>query len=152
MRPIDVVLILVGLIFILLTVLNGASAAHPSLPTTPTVYQRDLYASTWNRPKLRIKAIVTAYSSTPEETDSSPFITANGTRVHRGVIANNCLSFGTEVQLESPGASHADASRTTYVVLDRMSRRYDCTHFDVWFPTRGEAIRWGKRTVTVEEL
>ena len=43
--------------------------------------------------------IVTAYSSTPDQTDATPFITANGTTVHDGIIAANWLKFGTRVRI-----------------------------------------------------
>src|SRR3990167_1248447 len=39
---------------------------------------------------------ITAYSSTPEETDSTPFITASGTHVRDGVVAANFLPLGTD--------------------------------------------------------
>ncbi|MBI2036999.1 MAG: hypothetical protein HYT14_01400, partial [Candidatus Liptonbacteria bacterium] len=42
---------------------------------------------------------ITAYSSTPEETDSTPFITASGTHVRDGVVAANFLPFGTAVKI-----------------------------------------------------
>ena len=41
---------------------------------------------------------VTAYSSTPEETDDTPFITASNTRVRHGIVATNMLPFGTRIQ------------------------------------------------------
>ena len=37
----------------------------------------------------QIKIWITAYSSTPEETDSTPFITASGSHVRNGVAAAN---------------------------------------------------------------
>jgi len=44
----------------------------------------------------KIKVVVTAYSSSPWETDENPHITASGTWVREGVIANNLLPFGTK--------------------------------------------------------
>jgi hypothetical protein len=41
---------------------------------------------------------VTAYSSTADQTDSSPFITANGKNVKDGIVACNFLAFGTKVK------------------------------------------------------
>ena len=44
-----------------------------------------------------IQATVYAYSSTIGQTDASPFVTASGEHVHDGIVANNCLPFGTIV-------------------------------------------------------
>src|SRR4030042_3654518 len=55
------------------------------------------YDSTTEEPRT-IEALVTAYSSTPEETDDTPFITASGNYVRPGVIAANFLPFGTQGQ------------------------------------------------------
>ena len=86
-----------------------------------------------------LSAIVTAYSSTPDQTDSSPFTTANGEHVRDGGIANNCLDFGQEVIVKSK----------VYTVNDRMNSRYDCRYFDIWFPTRQEALNFGKQRLQV---
>src|SRR5258708_6536739 len=47
------------------------------------------------------KVRVTAYSSTPDQTDDTPFITASGYHVHDGVIAANFLPFGTKLTIPS---------------------------------------------------
>src|SRR4030042_1534498 len=41
----------------------------------------------------KMDVIVTAYSSTPEETDDDEFITASCNWVKDGIVANNLLSF-----------------------------------------------------------
>lgn len=38
---------------------------------------------------------ITAYASVPDETDSTPFITADGSHVADGIVASNILPFGT---------------------------------------------------------
>ena len=43
-----------------------------------------------------IEVWVTAYSSTPEETDDTPRITASGGEVRDGIVAANFLPFGAE--------------------------------------------------------
>jgi len=79
---------------------------------------------------------VTAYSSTPEETDDTPFTTASMTRVRDGILAANFLEFGTRVQIP---ALFGDK---VFVVEDRMHRRK--TNFvDVWMPTKEDAINFG---------
>ena len=50
----------------------------------------------------KINVIATAYSSTPWQTDSTPYITADGATVRDGIIANNMLTFGTQVKVQVP--------------------------------------------------
>ncbi len=87
--------------------------------------------------KQQLRVIVTAYSSTPEETDSSPFITAAGTTVREGIIANNLLPFGTIVRLPEIYGDRL------FVVEDRMNRQKSTRHFDIWFPSSQEALNFG---------
>lgn len=79
---------------------------------------------------------VTAYSSTVDQCDSSPFITASGTHVRDGVIATNLLAFGTKVKFPS---IYGDK---IFVVEDRMNKRFS-NRADIWFSTREEAKRFG---------
>lgn len=81
---------------------------------------------------------VTAYSSTVDQCDSTPFITASGTRVRDGIIATNALAFGTKVKFPS---LYGDK---IFTVEDRMNKRYS-DRADIWFETREEAIRFGVR-------
>ena len=61
-------------------------------------------------------AWVTAYSSTPEETDDTPFVTASGTSVRDGVIATNFLEFGTKNMPAHPFIRPAfDAMKATSI-------------------------------------
>ena len=84
-------------------------------------------------------AIIYAYTSRPSETDSSPFITAYNTRVRKGIVANNCLTKGTKV----------DILGITYVIEDKMNSRYGCNVFDVWHGDLTEARKWGKKTTDI---
>lgn len=88
---------------------------------------------------------MTAYSSTPDQTDDSPFIMANGKRVYDGAVAANFLPFGTKVRFPE---LYGDK---VFTVEDRMHRRFD-NRMDIWMETRGEAITFGIRKVTVEIL
>lgn len=89
---------------------------------------------------------VTAYSSTPDQTDDTPFITANGSRVRDGIVATNFLPFHTRVRFPD---LYGDK---VFLVEDRMNARY-ATRMDIWMPTRKEAIKFGlKRSVKVEVL
>lgn len=88
---------------------------------------------------------MTAYSSTSDQTDDSPFIMANGNRVYDGAVAANFLPFGTKVRFPD---LYGDK---VFVVEDRMHKRFD-ERMDIWMGTRGEAVTFGVRKVTVEIL
>lgn len=79
---------------------------------------------------------VTAYASTPDETDSTPFITASGLLVRDGIAATNHLPFGTQFTIP---ALFGDK---VFTVEDRMSPRIKNT-MDIWMPTRAAAILFG---------
>lgn len=85
-----------------------------------------------------ITVTITAYSSTPDQTDDTPFITAFGIRVHDGVVAANFLAFGTRVRFPE---LYQDK---IFTVEDRMSNEYE-HRVDIWFPTRHEALQFGVR-------
>jgi len=80
---------------------------------------------------------VTAYSSTPDQTDDSPFITASGQFVRDGIIASNFLAFGTKVQFPDLFGDKV------FQVEDRMHQRYDTGRVDIWFPDRNSAKTFG---------
>lgn len=88
---------------------------------------------------------VTAYSSTVDQTDSSPFYTASGTHVHNGTIASNFLKFGTKVRFPSVYPDRI------FIVEDRMNVRFN-GRVDIWFPTRQEAKRFGAKHLEIEVL
>jgi 3D (Asp-Asp-Asp) domain-containing protein len=92
-----------------------------------------------------IRGTITAYTSTPDQTDGNPFVTASGKRVHDGIIAANGLPFGTVIKIPSLFGDKR------FVVQDRMNARYEFGHFDVWLETtRKEALKFGVKHVTVE--
>ncbi len=79
---------------------------------------------------------ITAYASVPDETDNTPFITANGTYVHDGIVASNMLPFGTEIMIPSLFGDKI------FTVEDRMSP-YFKRSIDIWMPSVGKAIYFG---------
>lgn len=97
-------------------------------------------------PAQTIKMVVTAYSSTPEETDDTPFITASGKTVEDGIVANNLLPFGTEVMIPE---IYGDK---IFVVEDRMHRKKGYYHLDIWFPDSQQAKDFGAKRVYIEIL
>jgi 3D (Asp-Asp-Asp) domain-containing protein len=91
-----------------------------------------------DRPPYRtMEMILTAYSSSPDETDDTPNMTAFGTQTREGVVANNCLPFGTEIQIPELFGDEK------FVVEDRKHSRYSCNWVDVWHPSKEEAKRFG---------
>lgn len=88
---------------------------------------------------------ITAYSSTPEQTDSTPFITASGNYVRTGVAAANFLPFGSRFKLPELFDDRV------FVVEDRMHERFN-SRIDIWFSTKEEAKNFGKRLAKVEIL
>lgn len=84
--------------------------------------------------------IITAYTARTEETDDSPTITASNQIVREGIIANNCLPFGAKVKIDG----------REYEVQDRMNKRYDCNHYDIYFEDLDEAKIWGVKKLSVE--
>ncbi len=101
----------------------------------------------------RITAELTGYSSTVDQTNSQPFITASGSRVRDGIVAANFLEFGTEIRIPEYFGDKV------FVVKDRMNRRYSSPsngtydgYIDIWFSTRGEATNFGRVRGEVEIL
>jgi 3D (Asp-Asp-Asp) domain-containing protein len=94
----------------------------------------------------KIRVVLTAYSSTVAQTDDTPFITANGTYVHDGVVANNGLPFGTEIRIPELYGNKV------FAVEDRMHWRMGDYHFDIWFPSYEQAKSFGVRYAYVEVL
>ena len=101
----------------------------------------------------QIKVELTGYSSTVDQTNSEPFITASGARVRDGIVAANFLDFGTEIRIPEYFGDKV------FVVKDRMNRRYSNPsddsydgYIDIWFNTRNEATNFGRVRGEVEVL
>ncbi len=98
-----------------------------------------------NRVCKTYTVVVTGYSSTVDQCDSDPFTTASMTTVHRGTLAANSLSFGTEVMFPDYFGNRV------FIVEDRMAKRFS-NRMDIWFETRKEALQFGKRKLKVMVL
>lgn len=87
----------------------------------------------------RVVAIVTAYTSSVDETDSRPFENASGTRPGPGSVACPVrYAFGTRVLIKGQ----------EYTCDDRMHQRFS-DRFDVWMYSKAEAFEFGKKRVEV---
>jgi 3D (Asp-Asp-Asp) domain-containing protein len=96
-------------------------------------------------PKIII-GVVTGYSSTYFETDDTPHLTASGSLVRDGIVANNFYPFGTRVKFPEIFGDKI------FVVEDRMNPKKDWYYFDIWFPSYSEAKNFGAKITSVEIL
>ena len=92
-----------------------------------------------------IKAVITGFSSTAEETDNTPFITASGSYVRYGVAAANFLPIGTRIRIPKVFGDQV------FVVEDRMNARFN-DRIDIWFPGKKDAMDFGLKITDVEIL
>jgi len=115
-----------------LVTLYGQALIQSSVPDIPVV-------------KYSYWVLTTAYSSTFDQTDSTPFITASGTKVRDGVVACNFLKFGTRVRFPE---LYGDK---VFVVEDRMARKND-HKIDIWFASRDQAKQFGIKQIKIEVL
>ena len=92
-----------------------------------------------------LQVVVTAYSSTPEQTDDTPFITASGKYVRNGIVATNLLPMGTKIKIPTIYGNQV------FVVEDRMHPR-NAWNVDIWFPTYWEAKSFGARYTYIEVI
>jgi len=83
---------------------------------------------------------VTAYSSSRNETDSTPFIMASNKRVYEGAIACPIkFSFGTVVLIENK----------VYVCEDRKNQLKHPDEFDIWMESKELALEFGVKKLEV---
>ena len=119
--------------YFLVVVITGMLTAPLAIAKAPENVYREMVVE------------ATAYSSTFDQTDDTPFIAANGTFVHDGVVAANFLPFGTKIKI--PGVF----GEKVFTVEDRMHRRFK-QRIDVWFPDRESALKFGYKILKVQIL
>ena len=89
----------------------------------------------------RLEVWATAYTSSREECDDTPFITASGKRVFWGVIAADPkFPFGTKIYIPY--------FQKTFIVLDRGGA-IKGNRIDIWMPDKKSAIEFGKRKLEI---
>jgi 3D (Asp-Asp-Asp) domain-containing protein len=88
---------------------------------------------------------ITAYSSTEDQTDDTPFVTAWNTQTRIGVVAANWLPLGTKVRIPELFGNQV------FTVEDRMHPR-NAHKLDIWFQSREEALKFGVKKARVEIL
>jgi 3D (Asp-Asp-Asp) domain-containing protein len=122
-----------------------------NLPKSPTLGGNTLIAIANPKnpePKVikRLNVILTAYSSSPWETDEDPHITAAGTKVKYGIVANNLLPLGTKIKIPEIFGDEI------FVVEDRMNWRKGKYQVDVWFDDYLKAKEFGAKKTYIEIL
>jgi len=131
---------------------KAESFSNPSPALELSTMQGNSLLSVFNsplpelQPIQRVKMVITAYSSTPWQTDSSPYITASGKTVEEGIIANNMLTFGTKIRIPE---LYGDK---IFTVEDRMNWRKGYYHLDIWFPEYWQAKNFGAKRAYIEIL
>ncbi len=129
--------------------------AGDSAITSPNVIEETSLLATNHIPDLKpaktakkaktYAVFLSGYSSTPEQTDDTPFITASGSFVRSGVVAANFLPIGTLVKIPEVFGNRV------FSVEDRMAERFKY-HIDIWFENEEEAREFGKQKAKVEIL
>lgn len=96
-----------------------------------------------------MRMVITAYSSTRDQTDNTPCITANGYNVctanAENVIAANFLPFGTRVKIPELFGDRV------FTVQDRMNARYS-HRVDIWMTSRHKAKQFGVKRAEIVVL
>jgi len=122
---------------------SGISQAFVQENSSPTLTKNKIVRTETDRKTYKVS--VSAYSSTPDQTDDSPFITAQGTYVRDGIVATNFLPFGTKIKIPDAFGDKI------FTVEDRMNKRY-WYNVDIWFPAREPAKEFGRKTLTIEVI
>ena len=99
------------------------------------------------------RVVVTGYTSTGQETDDTPLLTASMTEVQEG-----CLALSRDLlRTFTPGAPFdcGDYARIPkvgiFLVQDTMHPRWR-NRADIWFSDPAGATHWGRRTVWIGRL
>ncbi len=88
---------------------------------------------------------VTGYSSSFDETDHDPWVTAMNTKPRWGIVASNDLPLGTRIRIPELFGNQI------FYVEDRMNRRFS-NRIDVWFTTKKEALLFGFHKDIIVEI
>ena len=134
------VIALVCVIGLILTLNTAKANSVPNLPLATSIIETNHLPENPLKTYKVITAEISAYTADIAETDDRPLEMANQATVHDGAIANNCLKFGTLVELNGK----------FYTVEDRMNKRYDCNHFDIFTWDKKTAFKFGRQVAVVK--
>jgi len=140
-------------LFISLALFINPSYSEEKTPIKPeeiALFNENTLLPIAPNPELKVVkklfVVVTAYSSTPWETWDDPFITAAGTKVKEGIVANNYLPFGTKIRMPELFGDKI------FIVEDRLNSRKGYYHVDIWFPSYWQAKEFGAKNTYIEVL
>ena len=105
------------------------------------VYLRQYFEN--KKPKKTMMVTATAYSSTTDQTDGTPYLTAYNTFVRDGIVAANFLPIGTAVRFPKKFEDKF------FVVEDRGNENFGL-HIDIWMSNREEAKEFGVQYLEME--
>ncbi|MCS7183850.1 MAG: 3D domain-containing protein [Patescibacteria group bacterium] len=133
---------LLFVIFLIISFYFSNQAVSPTTATIePIILEENIFLNQQNIKIKNIKeywVIITGYSSSYDETDDTPYITASGEWVTDGIVASNFLPFGTKILIPEIFGNKI------FIVKDRMNDRFE-DRIDIWFPSKWEAINFGKK-------
>lgn len=94
----------------------------------------------------------TAYNSLGAQTDSTPHITATGTRTRPGVVALSrdllrMFPYGSRIQIQDLSGRY-NFGNQVFMVEDTMAARKTGS-IDIWLPSYSQAIAFGARQVRI---
>ena len=105
------------------------------------LYMRQYFAD--KKPRKSMMVAVSAYSSTKDQTDKTPYLTAYNTHVRDGVVAANFLPVGTVVRFPQRFGDKL------FVVEDRMDERFGL-QVDIWMSKYDDAKKFGIQYLEIE--
>ncbi|GIW65137.1 MAG: hypothetical protein KatS3mg093_116 [Candidatus Parcubacteria bacterium] len=119
----------------------------PSIAEIEPLVDKNSFFQPKSEIKKTFKATITGYSSSYDETDHDPFITAYNTFVRDGIAASNVLAYGTKIRIPSLFGDKI------FVIEDKMNQRFNGNNIDIWFENKEKAQEFGiHRDVLVEIL
>lgn len=134
-------------ILVPLPTLSGYTAYAPSPDSeayaNPNAQLPSVEPANWEVQKSYLSQ-VTVYNSVPEQTQGDPFVTASGERVRDGIVAANCLPFGTKLRMPD---MYGDK---IFVVKDRLAADKSCYILDIWQEWTPDAKSFGAPTTKIE--
>jgi len=109
------------------------------IPSTTTYVREEIKIE--NKVEV-VRAEVSAYTSSIDETNEDPFTTASGSTTRDGIVAcPSRLEFGTKVEING----------IEYTCEDRMNRRYrDKENYDIWVSEKEIAYEWGRQQLKIK--
>lgn len=132
---------------ILIVLFLSSYTISPSGAEIEPMVEKNAFLETKSQVKSVVRATITGYSSSYDETDYDPWITAYNTIARDGIAASNALPYGTKIRIPKLFADKV------FIIEDKMNSRFGGNNIDIWFPTKEKAKEFGVyRDVLVEIL